>query len=257
MGISKEFFLKHPKLSCFLIFEVFTVSGFLTRYSYDFYLDSRFHYCPSIGLDGMYVSYIMNDIPRIHQAFFTTLGNNFRSVLTILLLPFCAFGLISFCIGNILRMVKEEPVWYRNTLQEVAIWFPVVRAGICLTAVIWGWNTFDDLFCDLKQLPAPLVFSQFPQALLEIPAFILAGCLALTFVDETEGTLRAARDFTLKNVAGLLSMTVKKYAGYIILILVGILVAAVVETWVTPVFFTMSLGNYLHIQNVTFSSPAP
>jgi uncharacterized membrane protein SpoIIM required for sporulation len=50
---------------------------------------------------------------------------------------------------------------------------------------------------------------------------------------------------------------VKKYAGYIILILVGILVAAVVETWVTPVFFTMSLGNYLHIQNVTFSSPAP
>jgi hypothetical protein len=256
MGIREGLFHGHPKLSYFLIFAVFTVSGFLMRYSYDFYLDSRFHYCPYVGLAGIYLSYILNDIPRIHHEFFTTLYNNCRSALTILLLPYLAFGLISFCIGSILRIVKEEPVRYVEKIKEVGIWFPFVRACICLAAVVWGWNTFDDLFCDLKLLPAPLVFSQFPQALLEIPAFILAGCLALTFVDEMKDTLRVARDFTPKNVAGVLVMTVKKYAGYIVLILLCILVAAVVETWVTPEFFTMSLGNYLHARNVTISSPA-
>jgi len=246
VNIRSWFFQRHSILNYLSIFLVFVILGISIRLIFGYYLDSVFNYCPNLSVSEIYFNYTASDIPRIHNSFSFILTNNYRANLTMLLLPFFIFGLLAILVGIIPKKVKEFPEFGFDNFNQIDRWFSFTKMMICLTAVIWGINSFD-LFCNIKLLPMILFLAQFPHAILEIPTFLFSGCLAFIFTDEFESEVKNISELNLTQVFHLFCSIIKKFYLYVFFIFILILIAAIIETWITPFVFKNSAELFLGI----------
>jgi len=85
----------------------------------------------------------------------------------------------------------------------------------------------------------------FLHAIIEIPAFLITACLALISVDDMRIHFHETSDFSLKEIINVTIEILEKMWLYILCIVFLILIAAIVETWISPQFLVFSFENYL------------
>jgi len=254
MDISNWFRTKHSNLNYFVVFTLFSIIGILLIVLFDYVLDFLFMYCPHLDLPMIYSQYISSDIPRIHSQFFYILKTNLFSAIATIFVPFLAVGIFTAIVYIVVTISKldsitkiEKELLSNFTFFHEQILFPLTRVLICLVAIGWGIRTFNNLYCNIKLFPVQIFLSQYPHAIIELPTFIGAGCLAFIMIDKFEESLKKIDNVTPRKLGDTLISSLRCVYPYIIFILVCIFIAAVIETWITPYVFANSLGSYLNI----------
>jgi uncharacterized membrane protein SpoIIM required for sporulation len=244
MKLSKWLYHEQSAIDYFLIIAVFAFLGLLIRFLYDYYLDSTINYCPALTLPLIYSKYISQDIPRISNSFFTILIGNLQSALIIFIFPFLLI-LIVLIIKKIIPILNEilKIKTGKEEKFQLDLYFPIMKIIIGIVAISWGYNTFP-FYCHFKLLPIQLFLSQFLHAIIEILAFFGIGCLALISVDEMKTHFNDASDLKLKKIIDVVVEIIERMAVYLLIIAFFIIIAAIVETWISPQFLKMSFECY-------------
>ncbi|PKL64990.1 MAG: hypothetical protein CVV32_05410 [Methanomicrobiales archaeon HGW-Methanomicrobiales-3] len=149
------------------------------------------------------------------------------------------------CCKNYSRIKPDIDVHPRGRGKiSVGCFFPLFRIVIGFVTIFWGFNTFP-FFCLFKLLPIQIFLSMFLHAIIEIPAFLITACLALISVDDMRIHFHETSDFSLKEIINVTIEILEKMWLYILCIVFLILIAAIVETWISPQFLVFSFENYL------------
>lgn len=244
MKLNKWLYYEQSAIKYFLIIALFAFLGALTRFSYDYYLDLTINYCPNLTLSSIYSNYILQDIPRISNSFFSILLGNLQSTLIIFFFPLFLL-LLTLTVKKITPILSEISMIMIKKEERFQLdnYFPLMKIAIVFVTICWGFNTFP-FYCLFKLLPIPLFLSLFLHAIVEIPAFIGIGCLALMSIDEIKRHFTDTSDLTFKKIIAVAIEIVKKMYLYLTIIAFFILIAAIIETWVSPQFVKLSFEYY-------------
>jgi uncharacterized membrane protein SpoIIM required for sporulation len=228
----------------FIIISFLAFLGAIVRLTYEFYLDSTINYCPTTNVSTIYGNYLSQDIPRISNSFFDILFGNLQTALIIFLFPLCLL-LLTWLIASITPILHKISMFVAGIEEKfkLDVYFPLFKLSTGLVTIFWGFNTFP-FFCLFKLLPFQLFLSMFLHAIIEIPAFLIAACLALISVDDMRMHFHETSDFTLREIINVTIEILKKMWLYLLCIAFLILIAAVVETWISPQFLVFSFENY-------------
>lgn len=245
MDLIRWFSNRHAFLDYFLILLSFSFIGILIRYLSDYSRDYLLHFCQNRDLFSIYLDYVNNQIPMIHDSLFYIINNNLRSSLIIFLFPLVIFVVISIISERIYPPLND--FFRKSTGREenftMQPFYPMVKGLIFIIAGIWGFNTFDT-YCLIKNVPIQIWLPGFFHAPMEIPTFICAGCLALMAVDYIRVQLEGDNQPKIKKMGLVIISTLKKFYIYMILISLGIIIAALVETYITPQIIVESFERF-------------
>jgi hypothetical protein len=224
----------------YLIFVIFTFTIFLLI---NFYLQSipfraidygnNVTFNKTVELEKMYEDYTQNRIPYLTNSFWTIFYNNFVASLRILFVPVVIFSIVSL-IGKVFSIFDESYLKFNLIFCKVLLIFYLTFSYVA--------KTFSQLFF-VFILPLPIFLTTYTHGIIEIPAMILSSTFSLILIDDVHEIFEKY----LKNEISIpLKKIIKNIVISITILTVLLIIAAFIETQITPHLVQKSFEDFFH-----------
>lgn len=234
--IIKKFICKKNSLKFyFLLMLISLLIGIFLISSLQFTIDPEVGQLDKEELTQKYYEYVNNQTPRINSDFGKIFTTNVISCSITILFPvivLIVFGLVFFIIPD-------------NPSNLHFYW---LKIPIFLIMIITGYKTFSTLYYNIRYFPLELIFSFYlPHGIFEITTIVLGGVFALIISDELIEKIRKRPNFSLKTGFIVIIDSWKNIAKYLLVVTSLLLIAAFIETFITPYVVKETFKLYLQL----------
>lgn len=190
-------------------------------------------------LSKVYDEYVNEKTPQLAKMFPDIFVNNLRAFWAITAFPFVAL-LIFFVLER-----------YGSDIRRIDSMTLVFKAPLILLMIILGFQTFDGLYIYFSAFPiAVALISYLTHGIIEIPAMIISGIFGFKVADVIIENLQSTLGKPIFEQLREVFKGWKHYLTFLFVIFVLVLVAALIESYITPIVVKVAFENYLGIQGV-------
>jgi hypothetical protein len=219
----------------FLIFSFYIGLNFLIQaipfQSIDFGNNVTFN--KTAELEKIALDYTQNRIPYLTNSFWTIFYNNFIASLRILFVPVVIFSVVSL-IGKVVSIFDESFLKLNSIFCKILLVFYFTFSYVV--------KTFSQLFF-VFILPLPIFLTTYTHGIVEIPAMVLSLTFSLVLIDDVHEVFEK---YLKSEISIPLKKFIKNIAIFITVLTVLLIIAAFVETQITPYLVQKSFEEYFH-----------
>jgi len=223
------------------------IFGIYIRYLFD----SMVFICENTSVSLLFSNYLAVEIPRIHGSFF--FGILLPNAITALCFFFFPYFIVLLLNAGYQIEINSHGKHVIPDFYSLTNFLPISKMLIFIFCIVWGIKSFYLLNCAFKLLPFQIfIFMILPHGIIEIPAFILSVVLGLKSADYFIKEINGRKKMTFVEFKPIFKTSLLLLGFYMAAILFAILIAAIIESWITPQIAISAFERYFQINKIPY-----